>query len=65
MIIFVKGRLIRYFKSVVNRGTCYKPIYLSFYNNKAITSDTKLGLKEKLIIEIERKKEKDEYYKRY
>ena len=63
--IFVKGRIIRYIKSVVKDDISYKTIYLSFYNNKPIISDTKLGLKEKLIIDIEKKKEKDEYYKRY
>lgn len=65
MYIFVKGRIIRYIKSVVKDDISYKTIYLSFYNNKPIISDTKLGLKEKLIIDIEKKKEKDEYYKRY
>lgn len=65
MYIFVKGRLITYFKSAVKDGMSYKSIYLSFYNNKPFISDTKSGLKEKLINEIEKKKEKDEYYKRY
>lgn len=65
MIIFVKGRIIRYFKSVVKDGEIYKPIYLSFYNNKSFISDSKLGLKIKISNDIEMKKEKDDYYKRY
>lgn len=65
MYIFVKGRLIRYFKSVVKEGENYKPVYLSFYNNKTFKSDSKLGLKKKLSNDIEKKIEKDEYYKRY
>lgn len=65
MYIFVKGRIIRYFKSVVKGRDIYKPIYLSFYNNKSFISDSKLGLKEKISNDIEKKKEKDDYYKRY
>lgn len=65
MYIFVKGRIIRYFKSPVKEGVNFEPIYLSFYNNKTFISDTKLDLKKKLSKDIEKKKEKDEYYKRY
>lgn len=65
MYIFVKGRLIRYFKSVVKEEENYKPVYLCFYNNKTFISNTKSELKKKLSNDIEKKKEKDEYYKRY
>nr|DAX14226.1 MAG TPA: hypothetical protein [Caudoviricetes sp.] len=65
MIIFVKGRFIRYFKMGAKEDENYTPIYLTFYNNKSIISDSKLGLKIKILNEIEKKKEKDEYYKRY
>jgi hypothetical protein len=65
MYIFVKGRLIRYFKSVLKEGENYKVIYLCFYNNKSFITDTKSELKIRLLNDIEKKKEKDEYYKRY
>lgn len=65
MYIFVKGRLIRYFKSVVKEEEYYKAVYLCFYNNKTFISDTKSELKIKIINDIEKKQEKDEYYKRY
>lgn len=65
MYIFVKGRLIEYFKSVVKEEENYKPVYLCFYNNKIFISSTKDELKLSIINDIEKKKEKDEYYKRY
>ena len=65
MYIFVNGRLIRYFKSVVKVEEIYKPVYLCFYNNKTFISETKSELKIRLLNDIEKKKEKDEYYKRY
>ena len=65
MYIFVKGRLIKYIKSILNDEDIYTPIYLTFYNNKTFISDTKKGLKIKLSNDIEKKIEKDEYYKRY
>lgn len=65
MYIFVKGRLIRYFKSVVKEVENYKPVYLCFYNNKTFITDSKSELKLRIMNEIEKKKEKDEYYKRY
>lgn len=65
MCIFVKGRLIRYFKSVVKEEENYNPVYLCFYNNKTFISETKSELKIRLLNDIEKKKEKDEYYKRY
>lgn len=65
MYIFVKGRLIRYFKSVVKVGENYKPFYLCIYNDKLFISPTESKLKKKLSNDIEKKIEKDEYYKRY
>jgi hypothetical protein len=65
MYIFVKGRIIRYFKSAVKDDISYKTIYLSFYNNKTIIANTKSELRLRIENEIEKKKEKDEYYKRY
>jgi len=65
MYIFVKARFIKYFESVVKERENYKPIYLCFYNNKTFISDTKSDLKKKLSNDIEKKQEKDEYYKRY
>ena len=41
------------------------PIYISFYNNKRFVCASKSDLKKKLLNDIEKKKEKDEYYKRY
>lgn len=64
MYIFVKGRLIRCFKSVVKVEENYKTIYKCFYN-KTFISDTKSDLKKQISNDIEKKKEKDEYYKRY
>ena len=65
MYIFVNGRLIRYFKSAVKEEEIYKPVYLCFYNNKTFITDSKSELKIRLLNDIEKKKEKDEYYKRY
>lgn len=65
MYVFVKGRFIRYFKSAVKEGVNFEPIYLSFYNNKTIIGNSKDELKLRIMNEIEKKKEKDEYYKRY
>ena len=65
MYIFVKARFIKYFESVVKERENYKPVYLCFYNNKTFITDTKSELKIKLLNDIEKKKEKDEYYKRY
>lgn len=61
MKVFVKGRFIRYYICPFYEI----PIYISFYNNKYFVSDTKSDLKKKLSNDIEKKKEKDEYYKRY
>lgn len=61
MYIFVKGRFIRYYICPFYEI----PIYISFYNNKYFVSDTKSDLKKKLSNDIEKKQEKDEYYKRY
>lgn len=65
MYIFVKGRLIRYFKSVVKEEENYKPFYLCIYNDKLFISPNESELKIRLSNDIEKKKEKDEYYKRY
>ena len=65
MYIFVNGRFIKYFKSTLKVGENYKPIYICIYNNKRFVSDSKSDLKKKLSNDIEKKKEKDEYYKRY
>ena len=68
MYIFVKGRLIKYYKWDVRDGETYelyKTNYVSFYNNKYFVGDSKSELKVKLLCDIEKKKEKDEYYKRY
>ena len=65
MYIFVKGRIIRYIKSVVKDDISYKTIYLSFYNNKTVIGNSKDELRLRIENEIEKKKEKDEYYKRY
>lgn len=65
MYIFVKGRFIRYFKSTLKVGENYKPFYLCIYNDKPFISPSKSELKIRLSNDIEKKKEKDEYYKRY
>lgn len=68
MYVFVKGRFIKYFKWESIEADTHKLCkinYVSFYNNKYFISDSKSGLKKDISNDIKKKKEKDEYYKRY